>query len=265
MQLTLREAAKRAGISKGTVWKAVQRGELIADVRKGRTGREFVLDAQAFEHWRSERFQDVPEAHEALSPGEEQTFEALTERLKTLEGALEALTPPTRALTETLEAHEALSEGREQAFEALTDVNEAPVEDAVSGSGEQPLAVPMQAFTALLERFEHSQDELRRLDRENLAMRFALEQHRRALEANNEEIVEREARARQAEALLSERLATEEELRAVLDRKAAEAAREAAARVLAEEQLVRTKQELESVLKAREEAPPARKPWWKVW
>lgn len=258
-QLTLREAAKRAGISKGTVWKAVQRGELTAGMRPGRTGKEFVLDAQAFERWRSERFVEALETQEALSPNAEQAFEALPERLETLEGPLEALTG-------TLEAQQALSDGPERMFEALTAQNETPIEDAVSGSGEQPLAVPMQAFTALLDRFERSQDELRRLDRENLAMRFSMEQHRRALEANNGEIAEREARARQAEALLSERLVTEEELRAALDRQAQEAAREAAARVAAEEQLLRTKQELEGALKAREEAPaPVRKPWWKVW
>lgn len=51
--LTMREAARRAGCSKDTIWRAVQSGQIAATEApgKGPNGRQIVLDAAGFEDW----------------------------------------------------------------------------------------------------------------------------------------------------------------------------------------------------------------------
>lgn len=55
--LTMREAARRAGCSKDTIWRAVQAGHIPTTEApgKGPKGRQLVLDVEAFENWAMRR------------------------------------------------------------------------------------------------------------------------------------------------------------------------------------------------------------------
>jgi hypothetical protein len=108
----------------------------------------------------------------------------------------------------------------------LDTTNPAPPDDQAGDQGhdqpsahyEQPASsVPMDAFHALLERYDQMQQRMVQVERENMGLRFALEQHRRALTENSETIAEKEARAREAEARWSQALDEIQQARQSLD------------------------------------------------
>jgi excisionase family DNA binding protein len=53
--LSLREAARLAGTSKDTVWRAIQKGDLRASAVDGPYGKRLLLDAADLERWRHDR------------------------------------------------------------------------------------------------------------------------------------------------------------------------------------------------------------------
>jgi len=129
-------------------------------------------------------------------------------------------------------------------------------------------SIPIEAFQVVVERMESAV-------REAEGLRFSLQQHRLALEENARSIVEREARAREAEAKAADAAGAEERARAA----ELQAAQETQTRQTIESHLEQVQQEtIEETLRrqtaeaaladarkrlAEFEAASARKPWWK--
>lgn len=225
-RLSLREAARRIGRSKDTIWRAVQKGELEADIVDAATGRRMFLDPVALDAWYRGRETSVAtrlnETRDA-TPGETHAT-TRTAVCDACDGSGEAA-----ATVET---------ACETSREAAETVGETPFE--------QP-SVPLEAHLQALRMLENAhqaqaaaQDEARRLERQVLALHFQLAQYQRALTENAESIAEREARARTAEARAA-----------------------AAEKAVQQMDLARREADLHTSGGDPVASPPSVRPWWK--
>lgn len=166
--LPLKEAAMVAGVSRPTLFRAVQKGELPAQSEPGQNGKlRYLLSRPEVESWaRLRRETELPHVH-----------------------------------------RQGITEQREPIPDAQWELVEQEVEQEVQGPG-----APERSRERLNEEYEptmnipvsvhlHLVNELRRMERESLSLAVELNRHRFALAENAESIVEREARARQAEAI----------------------------------------------------------------
>lgn len=132
-------------------------------------------------------------------------------------------------------------------------------------------AVPVAVHLAVFQRLNQAEVELRRQERMNEALLGELRLHRLALEDHARSIVEREARAREAEAKLGEAAAAaetdsqvkHEALRSELDEARAGVLAEARRRRQLEEELAATRDRLVEERSRRDQVARAQMPWWK--
>lgn len=166
--LPLKEAAMVAGVSRPTLFRAVQKGELPAQSEPGQNGKlRYLLSRHEVENWsRLRRETELPHVHR--------------------QGTTEQREP-------ILDAQWELVEQEDEQEEPTTNASERSPE-RLNEEYEPTMNIPVSVHLHLV-------NELRRMERESLSLAVELSRHRLALAENAESIVEREARARQAEAI----------------------------------------------------------------
>ena len=188
--LSTSAAARRADCSPDTIRRACQKGELACQLVDGKRGPVWKIDADALNVWIEQR---------------EEERRARFEEAELISSASEpesAANPQGRS-TAAEGAHYNRSETAGVTQERSGSAAAHPQDDS-STAAEPPQGsgVPAAVHLALV-------DELRRADRQIMALQYQLGQERRLLSEQAESIVEREALARQAEA---QKAAVEEEI-----------------------------------------------------
>lgn len=160
-----------AGVSRPTLFRAVQRGELTAQSEPSQNGKlRYLLTRHEVERWMKLR-QEIELPH--------------AQRPELLEQPEQVLEAQWELVEQTSEEDEPREQGPRVARERLNE------------DDEPTMNIPVSVHLHLV-------NELRRMERESLSLAVELDRHRLALTENAESIAEREARARQAEALAAQ-------------------------------------------------------------
>lgn len=173
-QLSLRDAAEILGISKDTVWRAVQRGELQARLDSGPAGDQYWLSQTELQSWWTRRKNRKNRAQVGEAPQNEQTDIPS-------EIAAEA---PQATQNETA---------------ALATLSAAPQEYEIVEGLAAPNVVPVEVHLQALRLVERAQLQLEHAQHE-------LRNTRNILSEQAESLAEKEAYAKQA-ALMTEKAA----------------------------------------------------------
>ncbi|MBV6418478.1 MAG: hypothetical protein CMLOHMNK_03342 [Steroidobacteraceae bacterium] len=175
-----------AGVSRPTLFRAVQRGELPAQSEPSQNGKlRYLLSRHEVERWsRLRQEAELPHVH----------------KQETVEQREQVLDAQWELIEQNGEPAEPSRVPSERSHEQVND------------DYEPTMNIPVSVHLHLV-------NELRRMERESLSLAVELNRHRLALTENAESIIEREARARQAEAIAeqnAEQLAQFERERAEL-------------------------------------------------
>ena len=221
---TLREAARLLGVSLPTLRRRVVRGEIPAMMTPGPFGerweisRDLVFNLlETGEAGQVKRVKSPSEAIEAPQDESDEVSEALQVKwVKSRSEAGEALQNGTREAGEApsanwSEAAQTKRVKRPEAGEALQDgtyeVGEAPSVKWV----EAGLTTQDGPLMKALEMLQEQGEEVRRLERQGVALQYELSSYRRALAESAESLAEKDALRKQieSESLRAESLALE--------------------------------------------------------
>lgn len=173
-KMGLREAAELVGVSKDTVWRAVQRGELPAEFDHGPAGDQYWIAQNELEAWWANRRARRSRGSVTQSSQQEQTP-----------------TKPTNPVIESQGPHVIF------AVDARPETDSAPPQFEVFEAHAAPASVPVEVHLQALRLVERAQLQLERAQSE-------LRMTQNMLTEQADSLVEKEALARQAAALEEE-------------------------------------------------------------
>lgn len=233
--MTLRNAAKHLGVSKNKVWRAVKDGSLLAEegTYKGQKALRVRLD-------------DLEQWAKTWMESAEIPIPKIVRDAQTPPRHSEVPRDTSSVLEESPHEHPEVLEGHFEVPQGASDFKHPG-----TPFGESSLRFD------LVQALERSHCELRRVERKTIELELQLRQHKLLLTENAESIVEREARAKEAEAKMDQAEAFAQEAFDERDMARAEATQAKAEAELLKAQLAQLEEEKEQL------AADQAKPWWK--